>query len=150
MKFNSLMSVFVLVVTAGAVLAQQPTKAQPNAPASKMRTLVTSGSAGGAIPTEEEIAAFVSEYKETENSKESLSLSVHIGVPKLLPEQRKKYERSKKVPYQLTADLIKTKEVNGKKVSLRTTDGKCNVAILNESGKVIEQSSVNLIKLCAS
>jgi|GEM_PF-1726156 len=150
MKFNSLISVFVLVVTAGAVLAQQSTKAQPNAPATKMRTLVTSGSAGGAIPTEEEIAAFVSEYKETENSKESLSLSVNLVVPKLLPEQRKKYERSKKVPYKLTVDLVKVKEVNGKKVSTRVTDGKCNFAVLNESGKVDKQSSESLIKLCAS
>ena len=150
MKFNSLLSVIALVVTAGAVLAQQSTKSQTNAPASKLRTLVTSGSAGGAIPTEEEIQAFVSEYKESENSKESLSLSVRLGVPKLPPEQRKKFERTKKIPYQLTADLIKTKEVNGKKMSLRTTDGKCNVAILDENGKVIKQSSENLIKLCAS
>jgi hypothetical protein len=150
MKFKSLMGMFALVVTAGAVLAQQPTKAQTNAPASKLRTLTTSSSAGGAIPTEEEIQAFVSEYKESENSKESLSLSVFLRVPKMPPEQRKKFERSKKVPYQLTADLIKTKEVNGKRVAARTTDGKCNIAILDETGKVIKQSSENLIKLCAS
>ena len=150
MKFTSLLSAFVLAVTAGAVLAQQSTKAQPNAPASKMRTLATSGSAGAAIPTEEEIAAFVSEYKETENSKESLSLSVFIRVPKLPPEQRKKFERTKKIPYQLTADLIKIKEVNGKKMSMRVTDGKCNFAILDDTGKAVKQSSENLIKLCAS
>ena len=150
MKFNSLMSMLALVVTAGAVLAQQSTKAQTNAPASKLRTLVTSGSAGGAIPTEEEIQTFVSEYKESENSKESMSLGVRLGIPKLAPEQRSKYARSKKVPYQLTVDLIKTKEVNGKKMAVRITDGKCNFAILDESGKVIKQSSENLIKLCAS
>jgi hypothetical protein len=150
MKFKSLMGIVALVVSAGAVLAQQSTKASTNAPASKLSTLKTSSSAGGAIPTEEEIQAFVSEYKESENSKESLSLSVRLGVPKMPPEQRKKFERSKKVPYQLTADLIKTKEVNGKRVAARTTDGKCNVAILDETGKVIKQSSENLIKLCAS
>ena len=150
MKFNSLMSVIELVVTAGAVLAQQSTKAQTNVPAPKLSTLKTSSSAGGAIPTAEEIQAFVQEYKETENSKDSLSLSAHLGVRKIVPEQRKKYERSKKVPYQLTVDLIKTKEVNGKKMATRVTDGKCNVAILDETGKVVEQSSENLIKLCAS
>ena len=42
MKFNSLMCMFVLVVVAGAVLAQQSTKAQTNAPASKLRTLSAS------------------------------------------------------------------------------------------------------------
>ncbi|MEI6646585.1 MAG: hypothetical protein WCP12_11165 [bacterium] len=150
MKFNSLMSIIVLGVTAGAVLAQQSTKAQTNAPASKLRMLVKSGSAGGAMPTEEEIQAFVSDYKETENSKESLSLGVRFAVPKLAPEQRKKFERTKKVPYQLTVDLAKTKEINGKKMALRVTDGKCNFAILDENGKVIKQSSENLIKLCAS
>jgi hypothetical protein len=150
MKFNSLMSTLALVVTAGAVLAQQSTKVQTNAPASKLRTLVTSGSAGGAIPTEEEIQAFVSEYKESDTSKESISLGVRIGIPKLAPEQRSKYVRSKKIPYQLTVDLIKTKEVNGKRVVARTTEGKCNIAILDETGKVVRQSSENLIKLCAS
>jgi hypothetical protein len=150
MKFKSLMSVVALVVAAGSVLAQQPTKAKTNAPASKLSTLKTSSSAGGAIPTEEEIQAFVSEYKESDTSKESLSLSVHLGVPKMPPEQRKKLERTKKVPYQITADLIKTKEVNGKRVSARTTDGKCNVAVLDETGKVVKQASTSLIDLCAS
>lgn len=150
MKFTPLMGAFVLVVAAGGVLAQQSTKAQTNAPAPKLRTLVTSSSAGGALPTEEEIQAFVKEYKETENSKESLSLSARFGVPKMPPEQRKKFERSKKVPYQLCVDLIKTKEVNGKRMSSRTTAGKVSVAILDETGKVVKQSTENLIKLCAS
>jgi len=150
MKFTPLMSTLVLLVTAGGVLAQQSAKAPANVPTPKLRTLVTSSSAGGAIPTEEEITAFVQEYKESDTSKESLSLGVRFGVPKLAPEQRKKYERNQKVPYQLTVDLIKTKDVNGKKMALRTTDGKSNIAILDETGKVVKQSSENLIKLCAS
>jgi hypothetical protein len=131
------------------VLAQQSAKPMTNAPAPKLSTLTTSSSTEKGFPTDEEIKAFVSEYKETENSKESLSLNVRFGVQKLAPEQKKKFERSKKVPYQLTVDLIKTKEVNGK-LSTRVTDGKCNFAILDEAGKVSKQSSENLIKLCAS
>lgn len=150
MKFITFMNVFAFVAMAGAVLAQQPTKSKATAPAPKVRTLVTSSNGGGPIPTEEEIQAFVQEYKESEDSKESLSLSVHLGVPKLPPEQRKKLEYNKKVPYQITVDLITTKEVKGKRVSMRTTNGKCNVAILDETGKVVKQSSENLIKLCAS
>lgn len=150
MKFRTLMSVLIVGGVAGGVVAQQTTKATTNAPAPKLRTLTTSGSAGGALPTEEEIASFVQEYKESESSKESLSLHTRFGVPMMQPEQRKKFERTKKVPFQLTADLIKTKEVKGKRVSTRTTDGKCNVAILDETGKVVKQSSENLIKLCAS
>jgi hypothetical protein len=150
MKFKSLMGIVALVVVAGSVLAQQSTKAKTNAPAAKLSTLKTSSSAGGGIPTEEEIQAFVSEYKESDTSKESLSLNVHIGVPKMTPEQRKKFEHNKKVPYRIIADLIKAKEVNGKRVAARTTDGKCNVAVLDETGKVLKQSSENLIKLCAS
>jgi hypothetical protein len=68
----------------------------------------------------------------------------------MTPEQRKKFEHNKKVPYRIIADLIKAKEVNGKRVAARTTDGKCNVAVLDETGKVIKQSTENLIKLCAS
>lgn len=150
MKCTMLLSSCVLLLTAGSVLAQQNSKSTTNAPASKLSVLSTSSSAGKGIPTDEEIQAFVSEYKETENSKESLSLRVNFGVPKLQPEQRKKFERSKKVPSQLTVDLIKTKEVNGKKISTRVTDGKCDFAILDDQGKVSKQSSENLIKLCAS
>jgi hypothetical protein len=145
-----LLSSCVLLLTAGGVLAQQNSKSTTNAPAPKLSVLSTSSSAGKGIPTDEEIKAFVSEYKETENSKESLSLSVRCGVQKLLPEQRKKYERSKKVPYQLLVDVVKTKELNGKKISTRETDGKCNYAILDDKGKVTKQSAENLIKLCAS
>ena len=150
MKCTMLLSSCVLLLTAGGVLAQQSAKPMTNAPAPKLSTLTTSSSTGKGFPTDEEIKAFVSEYKETENSKESLSLNVRFGVQKLAPEQKKKFERSKKVPYQLTVDLIKTKEVNGKKISTRVTDGKCNFAILDEAGKVSKQSSENLIKLCAS
>lgn len=150
MKFTTLMRACVLAVIAGGVLAQQSSKAHTNVPASKLRTLTTSGSAGGALPTEEEIKSFVQEYKESENSKESLTLDAYIAVPKMTPEQRKKFEQNKKVPYRIIADLITTKEVKGKRVSTRTTNGKVNVAILDETGKTVKQSSENLIKLCAS
>ena len=150
MKFKPLMGIFALVVSAGAVLAQQATKAKTNAPVSKLSTLTTASSAGGGIPTEEEIQAFVSEYKETDTSKESLSLHVRFGVPRMNLVQKKKFEQNKKVPYQLFVDLITTKEVNGKRMVARSTNGKCNIAILDETGKVVKQSSENLIKLCAS
>jgi hypothetical protein len=149
MKFTTLLSVFVLVGTAGSVLAQQTNKAPATASAPKLSTM-GSGNEPGALPTEEEIQAFVSSYKESETSKESLSLSVRFGTQQVPVAQKKKYESSKKVPYALYVDLIKTKEVNGKQVSTRTTNGKCGVAILDEAGKVVKQSSENLIKLCAS
>lgn len=150
MNFKTFLSVCVIVISAGGVMAQQVAKATTNAPTPKLSVLTTSSSAGKGIPTDEEIKAFVTEYKETENSKDSLSLSVRCGVQKLSPEQRKKYDRSKKMPYQLLVDLVKVKEVNGKKMASRVTDGKCNIAILDEKGKIIKQSSENLIKLCAS
>jgi hypothetical protein len=150
MKFSTLMSVCVLLAAAGGVLAQQSAKTQTNAPAPKLRTLTISRSAGEALPTEEEIASFVQEYKESESSKESLLLNVRFRVPRISPEQRKSFERSKKVPYQLCVDLYKTREVNGRWMSARATTGKANVAILDETGKVIKQSSESLIKLCAS
>ncbi len=150
MKYKSLMGIVALAVTAGGVLAQQSIKAQLGAPASKLRPLVTLSNAGGSLPTEEEIKTFVSEYKESDGNKETVSLSVRFSVPKMPPEQRKKFEHSKKVPYRLFVDLITTKEVKGKRVSTRTTNGKINVAILDETGKVVKQSSENLIKLCAS
>jgi hypothetical protein len=134
-----------LVAAAGSVLAQPAVKAPTNAPATKL-----SSSTGEKIPTDEEIKAFVAEYKETESSNESLSLNVRMGAQKKKGEEQKKSKLSQKIPYILYVDLVSTKKVGNKVTSTRVTNGKCNVAILDSKGSVIKSSAENLIRLCAS
>jgi len=134
----------VACVTSG-LFAQVPANPQAPKPAAKL-----SSSTGEKFPTDEEIKAFVSEYKETETSNESLSLHVQMGSPQKKADDKKKTKLTQKVPYQLTVDLVKSKTVNNKKTVTRVTNGKCNVAILDSKGSVVKNSAENLIRLCAS
>lgn len=122
----------------------------PAKPQTPPTTPKLSSSTGEKIPTDEEIKAFVQEYKETTSSNESLSLQVRMGAQKKKPEDQKKSKLTQKVPYQLFIDLIKTKTVANKKTMTRVTNGKCNVAIMDAKGSVLKNSSENLIRLCAS
>jgi hypothetical protein len=134
-----------LVLAAGSVFAQQSAKPPTNPPAAKL-----SSTTGDKIPTDEEIKAFVQEYKETASSNESLSLHVRMGGPEKKADDKKQTKLSQKVPYQLYVDLVKVKTINNKKTFTRVTNGKCNVAILDAKGNVIKTSSENLIRLCKS
>jgi len=129
----------------GGLSAQVPANPQPPKPVAKLSSLT-----GEKFPTDEEIKAFVSEYKETESSNESLSLYVRMGSTKKKTDDKKQTKLTQKIPYQLTVDLVKTKTVNNKKTVTRVTNGKCNVAILDAKGSVIKNSAENLIRLCAS
>lgn len=101
------------------------------------------------IPTEAEIAAFLTEYKESPNSPETFELMASFEAPRLKPDQIKDYARKGKVPYRLTVTLYKTKEVDGRKQYQRQDGTGCFV-VMNAAGDVIDRQRESLGKLCPS
>jgi hypothetical protein len=147
MQYIKYTRVAIVLLMAGSVMAQQgkakfDTAALPKSAAANDEVKV---------PSEEEIKAFVTEYKESADSAETQALYTRFSAPKLTPENKQKYEQAKTTPYQLTIDLIKTKTVAGKKTyGGRVEKGTASFAILDEEGKVVKGMSDDLIKLCSS
>jgi len=101
------------------------------------------------IPSEEEIKAFLTTYKESET--EAIHVSASFTVPRLAPDALKRYERSGKVPYRVTFELLKSRNVNGEMRNTgRITDGRVTVAILDENGALVKRAQESLLNLCPS
>lgn len=130
-------------VSAQAAEAKPSTTPKP----STMLKLSTAKASG--IPSEEEIKAFLTEYKETPSSEETYEFSASFSAPTLKPEEIKDLQRKKKVPYRLTVELCKTKQVDGKKKSVRL-EGQSAFVVLNEAGDVIDRQRESLGKMCPS
>ena len=145
-KYTSV-AVISLLMTGSVMAARQAkVKADTSAPLKS-----ESVSSEAKAPSEEEIKAFVTEYKESADSAETQALYARFSAPKLTPENKQKYEQAKTAPYQLTIDLIKYKTVDGKKTyGGRVDKGTASFAILDEEGKVVKGMSDDLIKLCSS
>lgn len=116
---------------------------------SKQSTLKLSSAKASGIPSEAEIKAFITEYKETPASDESTEFFANFSVPALKPDEIKDFQRKKKVPYRVTIELCKAKIVDGKKRSVRM-DGQGYVVVLNEAGDLIDRQRESLGKLCPS
>jgi hypothetical protein len=100
------------------------------------------------IPTEEEIAAFLTTYQPP-GRPERYIFTATFGVPALTPRERKAYARSGKVPYRITMDLMEAKTVGGRTFSKRV-EGRGNVVVMDAAGTVIDRTKEALGKLCPS
>jgi hypothetical protein len=139
--------VVIALLMAGSVMAQQET-AKTNAAAP-----VSSAPAADEVkvPSEEEIKAFVTEYKASPESTTKETFHARFSAPRLKPDQKKKYDDAKTAPFQLTLDLVKYQTVDSKmKYAGRVDTGTASFVILDEEGKVVKAMSENLIKLCSS
>ena len=121
--------------------------ASPAEPKKGLSKLTASKASG--IPTEEEIKGFLTEYKETPSSEEGMELQTSFVMPKLKPDQLKDYQRKKKIPFQVTVTLYKTKMEGGKK-KFQRLDGQGCFAVFNEAGEVVDRQRESLGKLCPS
>lgn len=108
-----------------------------------------SASKASGVPTEAEIAAFLTEYKEKPNDPEAYEFVASFEAPRLRPDQIKEYARKGKVPYRLTITLYKTKEINGRKQYQRQDGTGCFV-VLDQTGGVVDRQRESLGKLCPS
>jgi hypothetical protein len=145
-KYTSVAVISLLM--AGSVMAarQAKVKAVTAAP-------VSAASATGEVkvPSEEEIKAFATEYKESAESKTTETLYASFYAPKLSPEKQKKHIDAKTAPFQLTIDLYKLQVVDGEKKHVgRVEQGSASFAILDEEGNVVKTVTDDLIKLCSS
>lgn len=147
MQYITYAGVALALVLTGSVMAQQDkAKADTSAPANSAST-----SNEIKVPSEEEIKAFVSEYKESADSDVTETLYARFYIPRLTPEKKKTYDEAKTAPFQLTIDLIKFKTVGGEKKYVGRVDkGTASFAILDEEGKVVKTVTDDLIKLCSS
>ena len=147
MQYIKYTSVAIALLMTGSVMAQQEkTKADTSAP---LKSEATSSEVK--VPSEEEIKAFVTEYKESADSAQTEALYTRFAAPRLTPEMKQKHEQAKTAPFQLTIDLYKLQGVDGQKKYVGRVDkGTASFAILDEEGKVVKGMSDDLIKLCSS
>jgi hypothetical protein len=147
MQYIKYAGIAIALFMSGSVIAQQTeakadtAKPAPSAPAS----------AEIKVPSDEEIKGFVTEYKESATSTTTTTFRAKFAVPRLTPEQKKKYADAKTAPFQITMDLIKYQTVEKQtRYAGRVTEGTGSFVILDEQGKVVKSMSDNLIKLCSS
>ena len=147
MQYTKYTRVAVALLMTGSVMAQQE-KAKDGTSA-PLKSEATSSEVK--IPSEEEIKAFVTEYKASADSAQTEALYTRFAAPRLTPEKKQKHEQAKTAPFQLTIDLYKFQVVDGKKKFVGRVDkGTAYFAILDQEGKVVTCTSDDLIKLCAS
>jgi len=62
---------------------------------------------------------------------------------------KRKYEKSGKIPIRITCSLEDVKQINGRNVG-KLLRGTAKICIMDSEGKVIETESVSLDKMCPS
>lgn len=145
-KYTSVAVISLLM--AGSVMAARQAKVKANT-AAPLQPVSATGEVKA--PSEEEIKAFATEYKESAESTTTETLYARFYAPKLTPEKQKKHIDAKTAPFQLTIDLYKIQVVDGQKKYVGRVDkGTASFAILDEEGKVVKGMSDDLIKLCSS
>jgi hypothetical protein len=146
MKYTSVAIISLLMTGSVMAARQAKVKADTSAPVSSAAV-----NSEVKVPSEEEIKAFATEYKESAASKTTETLNTRFYVPRLTPEKQKKYVDAKTAPFQLTIDLYKLQVVDGQKKYVgRVEQGSASFAILDEEGKVVKTVTDDLIKLCSS
>ena len=98
-------------------------------------------------PTAEEIAAFKTDFTDTDGSRYAFSSG--FGPQRLTKKDAEKAARLGKIPFRVTCSLDKFKLVNGKMRSV-TMEGNGYIVVLDEQGQVVASKRENLAKLCPS
>lgn len=103
---------------------------------------------GDGTLSEEEVEKLKTSWTDEKTGKQYL-FNASFGARKLDAKQKKKYKKSGKVPYRITASLYEHKESKGKKLSKRLK-GTGRFYVLDSEGKVVLKKSMSLAKLCPS
>jgi len=113
--------------------------------APKLSTLSRPG--GIAVPTDEEIAAFKTTWKEDDGT--TYTFAGGLGPQVLTKKDQGTAARHGKIPFRVTAYFSKSKVV-GSKTRSSLVDGSAYIVVLNEAGEVVVTRRENLLKLCPS
>lgn len=139
----------VFLFPAATVLSQENTgEQQPAAGAPAKPGLTTVKPTGGTL-TDEQIAALLPEWTD-EKTGNKLVFQASFSVRSLPPQEKRRYVKSGKIPARLTCELLEVKEVNGKMLAKRVTNGMARFYIMDPDGKVIDKKSISLDKMCPS
>ncbi len=99
-------------------------------------------------PTEEQIAEMKTEWTD-DKRKSRLHFAAGFSKAAINEQEKKKYEKSGKIPIRITADFVEIKEVGGKEVSKRL-GGSIKLCVKDSDGKVLIRKSVPVEKMCPS
>lgn len=122
-------------------LAQNQT---PGNGTSKAPTVVKAG-----MLSDKEIEELKTEDTD-EKTGQKIVFNASFGTAKLKTAfDKKKYEKSGKIPVRITCSLEDVKQVNGKNVS-KLLRGTAKICIMDSEGKEVETQSVSLDKMCPS
>lgn len=134
--------------------ASTPSPAADSAPGTISTPRATLGANRGpkavgglAPPTAEEIAAFKTDFTDTDGSRYAFHASFHPQT--LSKKDAEKAARLGKIPFRVTCSLDKFKLVGGKMRSV-TMEGNGYIVVLDEQGEVVASKRENLAKLCPS
>jgi hypothetical protein len=136
----------LLVATAfgGDTTGKKP--AATTSPAAKL----SSSAAGGAsaLLSDSEIADFKTEVADPDGKKR-VQFMADLSVPRLKDAERKKFERSGKVPVRITCSLEEIKAADPKPLVKRLS-GRAQFYLLDSDSKVVFRKSMPLEKMCPS
>ncbi len=99
----------------------------------------------------DEVAKLQTEWRD-EDGRHSRSFRPGFSAIRLDPKKHRstmrKYAKSGKVPFKITATLVEGREKNGKKSSSLIKRGTCYIRITDADGVLVTKKSISLAKLC--
>jgi hypothetical protein len=111
---------------------------------------LSAGPVGGAntLLSDAEIAAFKTEVA-NDDGKKKVQFMAALSVPRLNDQEKRKFERSGKVPVRITCSLEEIKAAEPKPLVKRLS-GRAQFYLLDSDSKVVFRKSMPLEKMCPS
>ena len=121
---------------------------------------VVAGADGGepavaVIPTDAEIADFVSAWQDPEDASKSIRFEVGFGGARLMPQIMEEFRERGKIPFVIAVDFYQMVEEPLVRVRREVgiysiMDGQAEIAVLDADGKIVDRVRRDLALLCPS
>lgn len=141
--------VCVMILAAFAVLPARTAPDESNTPP-RSAALVSrrAGSSSSGVLTDDQIANLKTEWTDPKTGK-TFQFNSSFVAGKVDPKDYRKYAKSGRVPFRITATFSEIKESNGKKTYERQT-GNCRILVLDAEGNQIAKKSESLDSMCST
>jgi hypothetical protein len=146
MKILTCSALVTLLLSATVVWADNGQKPASTPTSPKLATATAGGA--NALLSDAEIDAFKTEGV-TDDGKRKIQFMAALSVPSLNAQEKKKFERSGKVPVRITCTLEEIKVTQSKPLVKRLS-GRVQFYLLDSDDKVVFRKAMHLEKMCAA
>jgi len=109
---------------------------------------VDGGGAPGDIPTDAEIAGFISTWQDPEDANKSVVFAATFDIAHLRPHVMEEFRERGKIPFVISVDFVRHEGELANDYSIM--DGQIEIAVLDADGKIVDRQTKPLDLLCPS